>query len=79
MNKIKSGIQLFWNMTRRSLQLIAFWVCIVTPLFLYSRDRKNTDLVDTTLFWLVVIYPIFYFVFGTIRQYYDDKQLPIKK
>jgi len=68
-------MQLFWNMTRRSLQLISLWVCLIMPLVLYNTSRKNVDVFDTLILWLGVIYPIVYLVLGLIRQYFDDKNI----
>ena len=69
---IKQTLQLFLDMTRRSLQLIALWTCLVIPLVM-EQTWSNTNLSATLLLWMTIIYVPVYFTLGLIRQYYDNK------
>jgi hypothetical protein len=62
--------QLFWNMTRRSLQLICLWFCLVSAFVQTAHSRQFDPFVF--LFWLVLIYPPMAGFFGLLRQYFDD-------
>ena len=67
-------MQLLLDMTRRSLQLIALWICIIVPNLMFLADNQ-TDLVKTRTLWLGVIFPVMYFALGLIRQHYDRQNI----
>jgi len=64
----------FFNMTRRSLQLITLWGCLilgsVTSQFLIAFNYQTH-----VLFWVGIIYPIVATYVGMKRQIEDDKKV----